>query len=867
MNHNTNPTPCARLIALRRRLSALVAIALTLTACTPDRVLTDTDLPNTAGDPLALLPPETPVRFAAQINAFGLTASATRAADARTNLAAIPAAHEATSTTGIKKHDSGTSNQAEVTLLLPGSTYESASLTLSDGTIGDLNSSHFYIFYDDDAPITPRLKDFNLKANNADGKPQPHSRIALINIAGPNSTDYLMGIARLGHDDAGTTPQFTFVPRHGVAKLSILVLDPAGNPLNMAAIADGGIQEAATITVPKATPAILYTGTSPDEQGSYPLLIDYLKTAASDGTFPDDPAPDAAPDAIHLITHASESIERETYQLSHPASPAPGSPDAIPTNLLNILVPANPTHQLTANDTYLPFEATHSTLTLRNIVDNGTTVSTSTTYTLLLRDIALTGLEPDDSRRVDATGQPLTNPDDCTGHLLYLRPGEHLVLTLKVDRSRILSATATLGAWSEAGGDKDFTDEDEAKASLKLIEIKDGIRTYEVSEVDGLLALNKWLTDLSAADPSEDEPGATTIPTLEERLKTNITLTADITLPATAEGGSNWTPIGTSYSVSYTGTFDGAGHTVSGLRIVDYSTQYLGFFGYIRTRNAPATVKNLTVEGTIVGSYGSDFLSMGGIVGYAKNSTLSHCTSHVNVTYTGSGSYADIGGVVGTNDSDGTLTDGTLTACTNTGTVKGSTGSNSYTGGVAGYTGGSSTLIACTNTGTVTGSTGSNSDTGGIVGYNYDGNTLTACYSTGAVTGSTGTGSYTGGIAGYNNNNCPVTTCYWRYTATTNHRGIGNIESGTTTSGISIIPIKADGGASTSTWEYACGLYSNAPDVSNTSTLNHAIWDWNHDPNTNPAKFCPYQYELTGTSDDAIGPNATHPLKLVPINQ
>ncbi|MCD7766573.1 MAG: hypothetical protein LUH53_08705 [Lachnospiraceae bacterium] len=81
-----------------------------------------------------------------------------------------------------------------------------------------------------------------------------------------------------------------------------------------------------------------------------------------------------------------------------------------------------------------------------------------------------------------------------------------------------------------------------------------------------------------------------------------------------------WTPIGSTIYYSYypfSGTFDGNGYTVSGLYISN-SSEKQGLFGYI----SGATVKNLTVSGSV-----SSYRSVGGVVGYATNSTVIDCAN------------------------------------------------------------------------------------------------------------------------------------------------------------------------------------------------------------------------------------------------
>lgn len=115
----------------------------------------------------------------------------------------------------------------------------------------------------------------------------------------------------------------------------------------------------------------------------------------------------------------------------------------------------------------------------------------------------------------------------------------------------------------------------------------------------------------------------------------NAVLTWDIGL-----GGANnsWTPIG-DYTNRYTGTFDGQGHTISGLYCDvsdDYSEISAGLFGYV----GKGTVKNVSVSGTVSNNGGY----AGGVCGYNDGGTITNCSSACTV----SGEYA--GGVCGSND-------------------------------------------------------------------------------------------------------------------------------------------------------------------------------------------------------------------------
>ena len=235
--------------------------------------------------------------------------------------------------------------------------------------------------------------------------------------------------------------------------------------------------------------------------------------------------------------------------------------------------------------------------------------------------------------------------------------------------------------------------------------------TYYVSNENGLLEWNK---------------AAQSDYTLNCTLADNIDLT-----------GKDWTPIGTNFSNSYTGTFDGGGHTIKGLTVTT-SDQYAGLFGQIgpggTVKNVVLTEVNIT-SGTFVG----------GVAGYSYGKIE-------NCSVSGSVSGSDVGGVVGYQ------VDGSITGCSSSATVKGT----ARAGGVVGVTnGGATTLTACYATGDVTVENDgtNNACAGGVVGFNAY-STVIACYAAGNVSG-TGSGTiHVGGVTGENLDGT-LTACYW----------------------------------------------------------------------------------------------------------
>lgn len=205
-----------------------------------------------------------------------------------------------------------------------------------------------------------------------------------------------------------------------------------------------------------------------------------------------------------------------------------------------------------------------------------------------------------------------------------------------------------------------------------------------------------------------------------------ITLTENIDL-----NSQEWTPIGIYGSSTYfKGTFDGGGHTISGLYINQTnlsSTYYAGLFGYM---TYGGTLIDVSVSGTVTATgTGSVTIYAGGLVGQIDSScTAMNCVADVEVIVDGYKNYA---------------------------------------GGLVGYSG-NSDVYNCYATGdvTVTGSYGTYA--GGVVGYSSTGSDVSNCYATGAVSASGGSSSnYKGGVVGYNNswndsNLATVTNCYFK---------------------------------------------------------------------------------------------------------
>lgn len=239
---------------------------------------------------------------------------------------------------------------------------------------------------------------------------------------------------------------------------------------------------------------------------------------------------------------------------------------------------------------------------------------------------------------------------DLGGGTYYFRPQSAVVLaagsrytyTVNVNATGLTLEGCTIGGWTD-GGSESGTAED----SGYFIQ-DDG--SYTVYTANGLLAWNE---------------------AAQSDYTLNCTLTADINMT-----GKEWTPVG--MSINYSGTFDGQGHTITGLNISSPS-EAVALFGDI---GGAGKVMNLQLK---------------------------------DVTYKGS---TAMGGIAHGNS-------GTITACSVTGTLTNTT-NNGDVGGIAAINYG--TITACWFNGTITGG----SNVGGIAVFNlnagsYDGK-ITACY-------------------------------------------------------------------------------------------------------------------------------------------
>ena len=364
-----------------------------------------------------------------------------------------------------------------------------------------------------------------------------------------------------------------------------------------------------------------------------------------------------------------------------------------------------------------------------------------------------------------AAGKPFVKVE-LGGGTFYFRPQNNVVLeagnrytyTVKVNATGLTLEGCTIGSWVDGGG--------ESGEAEDLGYIYDSnTNTYTVYNADGLMNVAE----------------------LVNGGKTDINITLDKNIDLT---GKDWTPIGTSNP--YSGTFDGGGHTITGLTFTT-NDQEAGLFGWL---GKAGTVKNVVMEGVQITSNQIYAGSIGGVVGYSWG-TIENCSVSGSVSGT-----VYVGGVVGAQIG------GSITGCSSSATVKGTVD----VGGVAGQTNSSATLTACYATGNVTIeiNPAKNIAGGSLVGMNA-GSSLLACYATGNVTS---TGSSTGNvhIGGFlGDNYTTVTACYWK----NNHeQGIGYNKEG-------IAPEATNVDGTNVTWE-------NAVDAMNTA-LQKAGSEWRYE--------------------------------------
>ena len=178
-------------------------------------------------------------------------------------------------------------------------------------------------------------------------------------------------------------------------------------------------------------------------------------------------------------------------------------------------------------------------------------------------------------------------------------------------------------------------------------------------------------------------------------------------------------------------TLDGNGYSICNLVNYEYGFIYRGY--------NDVTIKNLGFENVYIDS---TYLSVGGIIGFAENVTITNCYVTGSVS-----ARANVGGLCGEYDWDGYIN---ISNCYNFADVSGS----GYVGGIAGYLGAwqfeDISIVKCFNRGNIT---AEDYDVGGIVGYTYGYGDQTdlyikECANLGSVKGKKNVGGIAGRISG-----------------------------------------------------------------------------------------------------------------------
>ena len=458
----------------------------------------------------------------------------------------------------------------------------------------------------------------------------------------------------------------------------------------------------------------------------------------------------------------------------------------------------------------------------------------STTYTLTINDnVEITGCtSPSNSSALygfaicqisggifDGSVFLHANPvqSTVTGGIFYGNIASNITFSesAKVDVTFATDGGSAVGAQRVIRGQKAAPPTAPTKAGYTFDKWYNGTEVYDFDKpvTEPITLTAKWLTgEGTAASPilisnAEELKIFHDIVNGENNRQQNLaacaTLTADIVLndgtfdedgnythgPSGAATPTEWTFIGRDYEEAYSGTFDGAGHTIQGIYCNDQIKGRAGLFGYVNG----ATIKDIKVTGyiktyglaggiaayirggtsitdcvnaatVIAGDTGGYSPSAGGIVGCSEHKQQNQITDCINTgtvkVIVPDGDYSSAGGILGQ-----AINCTLISNCSNFGPISGgrlenATSKISYVGGIAGRIT-LTTVSDCYNAGVVTDTANPEPTLGGIVGI-LDGTTsLVNSYNVGSVT-ATSTTATLGGVAGsvsrYNNT---ITNCYY----------------------------------------------------------------------------------------------------------
>src|SRR5574344_1545697 len=274
------------------------------------------------------------------------------------------------------------------------------------------------------------------------------------------------------------------------------------------------------------------------------------------------------------------------------------------------------------------------------------------------------------------------------------------VITIPAATTSYVDEKIRTGAYKDAGGNV-VSGSRTVTADMTLSQSVDNMASHK-SNADSYYEIStavqmKWLSYYVNASSAH--------------AATNARLMADIDLSSVCSTtAGNWTPIGNSYTISYSGTFDGNGKAISNLYIANATTEYQGLFGYARNN----VIKDLSVSGKITSTNNN----VGLLTGYNLYGQIIHSISSVSAS---GSSY--VGGIAGKNGG------GSITQCVNKAELSSVT---QPTGGITAYCY-SASITDCLNKGNVKAGKNDNKTTAGIVGYTMSGSTIKNCLNMGKV--------------------------------------------------------------------------------------------------------------------------------------
>ena len=209
--------------------------------------------------------------------------------------------------------------------------------------------------------------------------------------------------------------------------------------------------------------------------------------------------------------------------------------------------------------------------------------------------------------------------------------------------------------------------------------------------------------------------------------------------------GTGFTPIGKSWTLYFSGVFDGQNHEIRNL-YVNSEFDYIGLFGVVKH----TTIMFLGVTGNVNSNASSSSRYAGGIVGRMEDSSISNCYNIADVS--GKGTYNFVGGIAGS------LVYGSISCCYNMGNISGSGSNYCYVGGIAGNESYSS-INNCYNTGYISGRGSNVCNVSGIV-REMSGNVYN-CYNIGDISSTSSSSKEFNTAGGISTSNSRIYNCYY----------------------------------------------------------------------------------------------------------